>query len=127
MKNKHKFMLSVMALACLNSLNANAEIFSFDTRSSLNSDTLVLFQSADATTYGIDFLPQSTQDQLNLATADNSFSGKQGEILEILVPSEIDAKRVLLVGIGDAKNLTPGDINTIGGNVAAKLDTVPQA
>lgn len=50
------------------------------------------------------FLPQSTQDQLNLATADNSFSGKQGEILEILVPSEIDAKRVLLVGIGDAKN-----------------------
>lgn len=55
MKNKHKFMLSVMALACLNSLNANAEIFSFDTRSSLNSDTLVLFQSADSTTYGIDF------------------------------------------------------------------------
>lgn len=62
MKNKHKFMLSVMALACLNSLNANAETFSFDTRSSLNSDTLVLFQSVDSTTYGIDFLPQSTQD-----------------------------------------------------------------
>ncbi|AVI64973.1 leucyl aminopeptidase [Shewanella sp. WE21] len=127
MKNNYKLMLSVMALACLNSLNANAESFSFDTRSSLNSDTLVLFQSADSTTYGIDFLPQSTQDQLNLATADNIFSGKRGEILEILVPSEIDAKRVLLVGIGDAKNLTPGDINTIGGNVAAKLDTVPQA
>jgi len=127
MKNKHQFMLSVMALACLNSLNANAETFSFDTRNSLNSDTLVLFQSADATTYGIDVLPQSTQDQLNLATADNSFSGKQGEILEILVPSEIDAKRVLLVGIGDAKNLTPGDINTLGGNIAAKLETVPQA
>lgn len=126
MKNNNKLMLSVMALACLNSLNANAETFSFDTRSSLNSDTLVLFQSADATPYGIDFLPQSTQDQLNLATADNIFSGKRGEILEILVPSEIDAKRVLLVGIGDAKNLTPGDINTIGGNVAAKLDTVPQ-
>lgn len=127
MKNKHPFMLSVMALACLNSLNANAETFSFDTRNSLNSDTLVLFQSADATTYGIDVLPQSTQDQLNLAVADNSFSGKQGEILEILVPSEIDAKRVLLVGIGDAKNLTPGDINTLGGNIAAKLETVPQA
>lgn len=127
MKNKHQFMLSVIALACLNSLNANAETFSFDTRNSLNSDTLVLFQSADATTYGIDVLPQSTQDQLNLATADNSFSGKQGEILEILVPSEIDAKRVLLVGIGDAKNLTPGDINTLGGNIAAKLETVPQA
>lgn len=127
MKNKHQFMLSVMALACLNSLNANAETFSFDTRNSLNSDTLVLFQSADATTYGIDVLPQSTQDQLNLAVADNSFSGKQGEILEILVPSEIDAKRVLLVGIGDAKNLTPGDINTLGGNIAAKLETVPQA
>ncbi|GIU12874.1 leucyl aminopeptidase [Shewanella glacialipiscicola] len=127
MKNKHKFMLSVMALACLNPLNANAEIFSFDTRSSLNSDTLVLFQSADSTTYGIDLLPQSTQDQLNLATADNIFSGKQGETLEILVPSEIDAKRILLVGIGDAKILTPGSINTIGGNIAAKLDTVPQA
>ncbi|GIU03185.1 leucyl aminopeptidase [Shewanella morhuae] len=127
MKNKHKFMLSVMALACLNPLNANAEIFSFDTRSSLNSDTLVLFQSADSTTYGIDLIPQSTQDQLNLATADNIFSGKQGETLEILVPSEIDAKRILLVGIGDAKILTPGSINTIGGNIAAKLDTVPQA
>lgn len=127
MKNKHKFMLSVMALACLNPLNANAEIFSFDTPSSLNSDTLVLFQSANSTTYGIDLLPQSTQDQLNLATADNIFSGKQGETLEILVPSEIDAKRILLVGIGDAKILTPGSINTIGGNIAAKLDTVPQA
>ncbi|MGI1946427.1 leucyl aminopeptidase [Shewanella glacialipiscicola] len=127
MKNKHKFMLSVMALACLNPLNANAEIFSFDTPSSLNSDTLVLFQSADSTNYGIDLLPQSTQDQLNLATADNIFSGKQGETLEILVPSEIDAKRILLVGIGDAKILTPGSINTIGGNIAAKLDTVPQA
>ena len=127
MKNKHKFMLSVMALACLNPLNANAEIFSFDTPSSLNSDTLVLFQSADSTNYGIDLLPQSTQDQLNLATADNIFSGKQGETLEILVPSEIDAKRILLVGIGDTKILTPGVINTIGGNIAAKLDTVPQA
>ncbi|MGL5047909.1 MAG: leucyl aminopeptidase [Shewanella sp.] len=127
MKNKHKIMLSVMALACLNPLNANAEIFSFDTYNSLNSDTLVLFQSADATPYGIDILPQSTQDQLNLATADNIFSGKRGEILEILVPSEIDAKRVLLVGIGDVNTLTPGEINILGGNVAAKLDTVPQA
>ncbi|MGI2068137.1 leucyl aminopeptidase [Shewanella sp. MF08487] len=127
MKNNNKLMLSVMALACLNPLNANAESFSFDTRSSLNSDTLVLFQSANSTTYGIDFLPQSTQDQLNLATADNIFSGKQGETLEILVPSEIDAKRILLVGIGDTKILTPGVINTIGGNIAAKLDTVPQA
>lgn len=116
-----------MALACLNSLNANAETFSFDTRNSLNSDTLVLFQSADSTTYSLDFLPQSTQDQLNLAVADNSFAGKRGEILEILVPSEIDAKRVLLVGIGDAKTLTPGEINTLGGNIAAKLETVPQA
>lgn len=127
MKNKNKFLLSVMALACLNSLNANAETFSFDTRNSLNSDTLVLFQSADSTTYSLDFLPQSTQDQLNLAVADNSFSGKRGEILEILVPSEIDAKRVLLVGIGDAKTLTPGEINILGGNIAAKLETVPQA
>ncbi|MGL5668525.1 MAG: leucyl aminopeptidase family protein, partial [Shewanella sp.] len=127
MKNKNKFLLSVMALACLNSLNANAETFSFDTRNSLNSDTLVLFQSADSTSYSLDFLPQSTQDQLNLAVADNSFAGKRGEILEILVPSEIDAKRVLLVGIGDAKTLTPGEINTLGGNIAAKLETVPQA
>ncbi|QYJ70668.1 leucyl aminopeptidase [Shewanella sp. FJAT-51649] len=127
MKNKNKFLLSVMALACLNSLNANAETFSFDTRNSLNSDTLVLFQSADSITYSLDFLPQSTQDQLNLAVADNSFAGKRGEILEILVPSEIDAKRVLLVGIGDAKTLTPGEINTLGGNIAAKLETVPQA
>ncbi|KPN77561.1 leucyl aminopeptidase [Shewanella sp. Sh95] len=127
MKNKNKFLLSVMALAYLNSLNANAETFSFDTRNSLNSDTLVLFQSTDSTTYSLDFLPQSTQDQLNLAVADNSFSGKRGEILEILVPSEIDAKRVLLVGIGDAKTLTPGEINTLGGNIAAKLETVPQA
>ncbi|MCL1088204.1 leucyl aminopeptidase [Shewanella profunda] len=126
MKNNNKLMLSLITLACLNTVNANAEIFSFDTRSSLSSDTLVLFQSADSTTYGIDFLPQSTQDQLNLATADNSFAGKQGEILEILVPSEIGAKRVLLVGIGDATSLTPGDINTIGGNLAAKLETVPQ-
>lgn len=126
MKSNHQFILSVMALACLNCLNANAETYTFDTRNSLNSDTLVLFKSADTTTYGIDVLPQSTQDQLNLAMADNSFSGKQGEILEILVPSEIDAKRVYLVGIGDAKNLTPSDINTLGGNIAAKLETVPQ-
>lgn len=57
MKNKNKFLLSVMALACLNSLNANAETFSFDTRNSLNSDTLVLFQSTDSTTYSLDFCP----------------------------------------------------------------------
>lgn len=127
MKNKNKFILNIMVLASLNSLNVNAETFSFHVRNSLNSDTLVLFQNADTTIYSIDVLPQSTQDQLNLATSDNSFSGKQGEILEVLVPSEIDAKRVLLVGLGDITKLTPSDINTIGGNIAAKLETVPQA
>lgn len=127
MKNNNKFLISLMALAGLNSLNAHAESFSFDTRHSLNADTLVLFHSADSTTYSLDFLPQSTQDQLTLAVADNIFSGKRGEILEILVPSEIDAKRVLLVGIGDTKTLTPGEINTLGGNITAKLETVPQA
>lgn len=126
MKNNNKLMLSLLALACLNTVNANAETFSFDTRSSLQSDTLVLFQSTDSTTYGIKFLPHSTQDQLNLATADNIFSGKRGEILEILVPSEIDAKRVLLVGIGDATSLSSSDINNLGGDIAAKLEHVPQ-
>ncbi|MCH1929695.1 leucyl aminopeptidase [Shewanella sp. A25] len=127
MKTQHKLCLSVMALACLNPLYANAETFSFDSRNSLNSDTLILFQDADSTTYSIDVLPQSTQDQLNLAVADNSFSGKRGEVIEILVPSEIDAKRVLLVGIGEAKTLTPGEINALGGLIANKLETVPQA
>lgn len=126
MKNNSPFILSVMALACLNPLNANAETFSFDARQSLNADTLVLFHSADSTTYGIEMLPQSTQDQLNLATADNIFSGKRGEILELLVPSEIDAKRVLLVGVGDPTSLTPGDINHLGGQLSAKLESVQQ-
>ena len=89
MTNKHKFMLAAMALAC-RPLNANAEMLGFGYlwQSHWNSDTLVLFPSA-AATYLLDrlFAFQSTQDQLNLTADDNSGSGKQGEILEILAPS----------------------------------------
>lgn len=127
MKSHRQFLFSLLSLACLHSFNAQGESFSFDNRNNLNADTLILFQSADSTTYSAEALPQSTQDQLALATADNIFSGKKGEMLEILVPSEIDAKRVLLVGIGDVKTLNTADINTLGGKIAAKLDTVPQA
>ena len=55
------------------------------------------------------------------ALAASRFQGKSGELLEILAPSKIKNSRILLLGLGDAKDLARKDLENAGGTVAAQL------
>jgi leucyl aminopeptidase len=56
---------------------------------------------------------------LQKAMAAPSFSGKRGEILDVL--GVADARRVLIVGIGNPKELSAIRARKLGGNIAAHL------
>jgi leucyl aminopeptidase len=49
------------------------------------------------------------------------FSGKKNQILEVLAPAGLPKQRVLLVGMGDAKELSSHDLEELGGTAAGHL------
>ena len=52
------------------------------------------------------------------------FSGKAGEILEVLSPPSLGNSRVILFGIGDAKSQTDRAAEALGGSLLAKFNRV---
>ncbi|WP_025820523.1 leucyl aminopeptidase [Shewanella marina] len=126
MNNKinKKYLLSGLALACLSSL-VQAETFQFNSSSTM-ADTLVLFQSGTQAAYQQTQLPSQTQALLQQAAIDNQFSGQTGQILELVAPIGVDAKRILLVGVGQGAQLTPAEINLLGGKFAQRVEALTQ-
>jgi len=51
------------------------------------------------------------------------FTGKPGQILEVLAPSGLAASRILLVGLGKAGALDEKGLETIGAQIVARLQT----
>ncbi|MBS3961305.1 MAG: leucyl aminopeptidase [Sandarakinorhabdus sp.] len=62
--------------------------------------------------------------QLGRAMKAANFTGRKGKLLEILAPSGMPANRVLLAGIGDAAKADARAFEDLGGEVAARLQTL---
>ena len=66
-------------------------------------------------------LNKQTDGALDRALAAGSFSGKKGEILEIVAPANLKNSRILMLGLGEAAKLTEKDLADIGGAAMARL------
>jgi leucyl aminopeptidase len=63
-------------------------------------------------------------DLVKRAAAADQFTGKAGGALEIVAPSGLEVSRLVVMGIGQPKNLKPLDIVKLGGKAVGR---VPQA
>ncbi len=66
-------------------------------------------------------LNKQTDGAVERAIAASSFSGKKGELLEIVAPANLSNSRILLVGLGTPTKLTEKDLQDLGGTAAAHL------
>ncbi|MBT5108853.1 MAG: leucyl aminopeptidase [Rhodospirillaceae bacterium] len=70
-------------------------------------------------------LDSATNGALSRAMSASRFSGKEGQLLEILAPEGISNPRVLLVGIGDGLNEL--ELENLGGRVLSHLNRVGES
>jgi len=55
-----------------------------------------------------------------------NFTGKKGQMLDLLTPNNIKANRVLIFGIGEEKNKNPKDFSKLGGAIIHQLISLKQ-
>jgi len=55
------------------------------------------------------------------------FTGKPGQMLEVLAPSGIKASRLLLVGLGKAEALDEKSLETLGAQIVGRLYTAGES
>jgi leucyl aminopeptidase len=118
---KTSLLTASMALAF--SASVNAENFTFKNKAIKvkSEQTLVVFQSSDSRSADLNRLIKKSDKQIDKALTIAKFEGKKNELVEIIAPQGINAQRVVIVGLGDASQLTAGEVNNIGASVAAKL------
>ncbi len=68
-------------------------------------------------------LDKSTGGALKRAISASRFSGKKGEILEIMAPSKVKNSRILLIGVGKPSDLLAKDLENLGGQVVGRLSS----
>ena len=66
-------------------------------------------------------LDQRTGGALARALAAPSFTGKRGQILDLLAPAGEGPRRILVAGTGEAKALSSAHARELGGSIAAEL------
>ncbi len=64
---------------------------------------------------------EETDGALERASKSAGFSGKKGQILEIVAPGGVGFGRIVLVGAGKTQNFTLLDAETLGGSALAKV------
>ncbi len=69
-------------------------------------------------------LDKQTGGALTRAMAASRFTGKKGELLEVLAPPELPNSRIVLCGLGDPAKLTAMDLENLGGSLLAHLNGV---
>ncbi len=67
-------------------------------------------------------LDKTMKGALGRAMAASRFSGKKGEVLEILAPQGIKNSRVVLLGVGEAKDMGETDAEALGGALVERLN-----
>ena len=72
-------------------------------------------------------LDEATGGALGRALKASRFKGEQGEVLEILAPPGVGNSRIVLVGVGDPKDLKAKDMQDIGGTLVAHLNRVGES
>lgn len=122
---KTSLLTTSIALALTVSVNAQAENFTFTESSKVKSaQTLVVFQSGDKASSDLKRLIKQSDKHISKVLTIEKFEGKKDQIIEVIAPQGIDAERVVIVGLGDAKTLNAGAVNNIGASIAAKLSKV---
>ena len=58
---------------------------------------------------------------LSRAVKQGRFTGKKGQILDLVAPGDLSNSRVLLVGLGKTKDLKDVDLENLGGSVVARI------
>lgn len=66
-------------------------------------------------------LDKATEGALTKAIEASRYSGKKGELLEVLAPAKIQNSRILLAGVGDPSEITDRDLENLGGSVYKHL------
>lgn len=66
-------------------------------------------------------LDKATDGALTKAIEASRYSGKKGELLEVLAPAKIQNSRILLAGVGDPADITDRDLENLGGSVYKHL------
>ena len=61
------------------------------------------------------------------AMANSRFKGGKGQVLEILAPANVDFSRVLLLGLGAAKDVSDLDVEGLGGTLVARLNAAGES
>lgn len=100
-----------------------AETFSFIDKE-YEADTLILFQANEIQSSDLTRLDKQSDLQLSRALKAQEFTGELKQIVEVLAPNKIDAKRVLIIGTGDTTSMTPGEVNNLGASITAHLDGI---
>ena len=66
---------------------------------------------------------QATDGALTRAIKASVFTGKKGDLLEIVAPATVPASRVVIVGLGKLTELEPTDFDMLGGKICGRLLT----
>ncbi len=69
-------------------------------------------------------LDKATGGALERAMAASRFKGESDQLLEVLAPPKVKNSRILLLGVGEPKDLTPLDLEKLGGQLLAHLNGV---
>ena len=62
-------------------------------------------------------LDTATEGALTKAIEASRYSGKKGELLELLAPAKVQNSRILLAGIGDPAEIADSDLENLGGSI----------
>jgi len=72
-------------------------------------------------------LDERTGGAVRRAIDASRFSGKHGETLDILAPAGIEARRLVLIGLGKLADLTQVKAESLGGTIVASLLSAPES
>ncbi|WP_343559645.1 leucyl aminopeptidase [Kiloniella sp. b19] len=96
--------------------------FTFSSSALPTSGTLVATAKADAVlSKSAQVFDKLTNGAVAKAVEAEGFTGKKGEVLEILAPAGMDAHRLVLVGVGKVEELLLTDIENMGGALYKRL------
>lgn len=100
--------------------------FTFSNQASLELDTIVVgaYKEGELTEQAED-LDDKTDGLIVKAIKSHYFKGKQGSIVEIIAPSSLDYRRILVVGLGEKGKGTESQFQDIGGKIYAHLSKTP--
>ena len=124
MKFKFNITTLSLSLAAIFSSTAIAENFEFKGERK-SSEIIVAFQSGENASESVNYLNKATDNHIAKVLADAEFKGEKKQQIEVLSPTGIDAKKVIIIGLGDSSALQPGDVNKIGANIYASINKSP--